>query len=69
MLEAGEYNQLAELMNRNFDLRRSMFGDAALGSTNLQMIELARSVGGMYLMLSLVLALPCHHCADPCLWF
>lgn len=26
-------------MNRNFDLRRRMFGDAALGQTNLRMIE------------------------------
>lgn len=45
-LEAGNDSMLAHLMDRNFDLRRSMFGDAALGATNLQMIDLARSVGG-----------------------
>lgn len=37
---------LADLMDRNFDLRRSIFGDNALGATNLHMIRLARSVGG-----------------------
>ncbi len=46
---------LAELMNKNFDLRRSMFGDAALGATNLQMISLARSVGGMLTINSTVM--------------
>lgn len=37
---------LAKLMDANFDLRRSMFGDAALGAVNLKMIVVARSVGG-----------------------
>ena len=45
-LEGGDTAKLAELMNSNFDLRRRMFGDAALGSVNLQMIDLARSGGG-----------------------
>ncbi|WIA36426.1 hypothetical protein OEZ86_007736 [Tetradesmus obliquus] len=36
---------LAQLMDSNFDLRRQMFGDAALGETNLAMIATARSVG------------------------
>ena len=45
-LAEGNFKALAELMNQNFDLRRSMFGDAALGATNLEMISLARSVGG-----------------------
>ncbi|WOL18664.1 hypothetical protein Cni_G27461 [Canna indica] len=40
-----KYNELAMLMNRNFDLRREMFGDDALGSLNIKMIEMARSVG------------------------
>ncbi|KAK6928408.1 GHMP kinase N-terminal domain [Dillenia turbinata] len=39
------YTKLAELMNRNFDLRRSMFGDDVLGALNIKMIEVARSVG------------------------
>ncbi|XP_031484991.1 glucuronokinase 1-like isoform X2 [Nymphaea colorata] len=40
-----DYTRLAELMNRNFDLRRSMFGDDVLGSMNISMVEVARSVG------------------------
>ncbi|CAG7911469.1 unnamed protein product [Brassica rapa] len=34
-----------ELMNRNFDLRRSMFGDECLGAMNIEMVEVARKVG------------------------
>lgn len=37
---------LATLMDRNFDLRLSMFGEAALGEANLKMISLARKLGG-----------------------
>ncbi|DBB00019.1 TPA: hypothetical protein ACH3X1_013882 [Trebouxia sp. C0004] len=44
-LVEGDMASLADLMNRNFDLRRSIFGDDALGATNLHMISLARSVG------------------------
>ncbi|KAL6005825.1 Glucuronokinase 1 [Asimina triloba] len=40
-----DYAKLAELMNHNFDLRRLMFGDDALGSMNLEMVEVARRVG------------------------
>uniref|UniRef100_A0A2N9I3N2 Uncharacterized protein n=1 Tax=Fagus sylvatica TaxID=28930 RepID=A0A2N9I3N2_FAGSY len=40
-----DYSKLAKLMNRNFDLRRSMFGDDALGALNIQMVEVARKVG------------------------
>lgn len=39
------YTELARLMNRNFDLRRQMFGDDALGAVNINMVEVARSVG------------------------
>lgn len=39
------YTELAKLMNRNFDLRRQMFGDDVLGAMNIEMIEVARSVG------------------------
>ncbi|KAL6591681.1 hypothetical protein ACP70R_049753 [Stipagrostis hirtigluma subsp. patula] len=39
------YAELARLMNRNFDLRRQMFGDDVLGSVNIKMVEVARSVG------------------------
>ena len=33
-------------MDRNFDLRRQMFGDAALGALNLRMVLAARALGG-----------------------
>ncbi|GAX82031.1 hypothetical protein CEUSTIGMA_g9459.t1 [Chlamydomonas eustigma] len=44
-LEQRNIALLAELMSRNFDLRRSMFGDEVLGEQNLDMIMLARSHG------------------------
>ncbi len=34
-----------QLMDKNFDLRRSLYGDDCLGPTNLQMIALARDLG------------------------
>ncbi|KAL6960329.1 Glucuronokinase 1 [Sarracenia purpurea var. burkii] len=40
-----DYTKFADLMNRNFDLRRTMFGDDALGAINIKMVEVARSVG------------------------
>ncbi|CAL0317305.1 unnamed protein product [Lupinus luteus] len=45
VLEQKDYSKLAELINRNFDLRRSMFGDEALGDLNIKMVEIARKVG------------------------
>jgi glucuronokinase len=44
-LEASDAPALARLMDRNFDLRRAIFGDAALGAENLRMVATARSVG------------------------
>lgn len=44
-LLAKDYAKLASLMNRNFDLRRSMFGDDALGALNIKMVEVPREVG------------------------
>ena len=44
-LEAGDSDLLGELMNQNFDLRRRIYGDAAIGAKNLEMIELGRSFG------------------------
>ncbi|XP_027357138.1 glucuronokinase 1-like isoform X2 [Abrus precatorius] len=44
-LEEKDYSKLATLMNRNFDLRRLMFGDDALGAMNIEMVEVARKVG------------------------
>ncbi|CAI9111136.1 OLC1v1011278C1 [Oldenlandia corymbosa var. corymbosa] len=40
-----DYLKLAKLMNHNFDLRRRMFGDDALGALNIEMVEVARRVG------------------------
>ncbi|KAL9323287.1 hypothetical protein ACSQ67_008144 [Phaseolus vulgaris] len=45
VLEEKDYSKFATLMNQNFDLRRSMFGDDALGDLNIKMIEVARKVG------------------------
>ncbi|XP_059642533.1 glucuronokinase 1 [Cornus florida] len=40
-----DYAKLASLMNRNFDLRRVMFGEDVLGDMNIEMVEVARRVG------------------------
>lgn len=44
-LQERDYARLAKLMDRNFDLRRKIFGDEVLGDVNIRMIETARSVG------------------------
>lgn len=44
-LENEDLQKLAVLMKRNFQLRKSMFGEAALGKESLRMIELADSAG------------------------
>lgn len=41
----GDHEALGALMNANFDLRRKLYGDECLGRRNLEMIELARSLG------------------------
>jgi len=47
MLAAGPASlpELADLMRRNFALRRRMYGDAALGRLNLEMVATAEGVG------------------------
>ena len=45
-LAQKDMTSLASFMDRNFDLRLSMFGEAALGEANMKMISIARSVGG-----------------------
>eukprot|EP00298_Acanthocystis_sp_HF-20_P011566 c19456_g1_i3.p1 GENE.c19456_g1_i3~~c19456_g1_i3.p1 ORF type:complete len:467 (-),score=206.45 c19456_g1_i3:37-1437(-) len=40
-IEQHDWKKLAELMDKNFQLRRKIFGEAALGSASLQMIKLA----------------------------
>lgn len=37
-----DYDELGQLMNRNFDLRRALFGDAVLGEHSIKLVELAR---------------------------
>ena len=44
-LMAGDMARLGELMNRNFDLRRKLFGDEALGEHNIALVEIARAAG------------------------
>ena len=44
-LEEGDHKQFGKLMNMNFDLRRKIYGDDAIGKKNLQMIEIARKLG------------------------
>ena len=43
--ENQDWETFANLMNENFNLRQELYGDKALGSSNLRMIELARSHG------------------------
>ena len=49
-MEAEDDLALGSLINRNFELRRRIFGDAALGKTNLAMIKCAWSVNGTPLL-------------------
>ena len=44
-VEGVRAEELAKLMNQNFDLRREMFGDDALGAFNVDMVMTPRSVG------------------------
>ena len=45
-LAKTDMTSLASLIDRNFNLRLSMFGEAALGEVSLKMVSMARSVGG-----------------------
>ena len=40
-----DWQKLGSLMDDNFENRRSLYGDAALGEKNLKMIEIARKHG------------------------
>jgi glucuronokinase len=44
-LRKGDARALGRLMNRNFDLRRGLYGDEALGEHNLALVDIARSAG------------------------
>lgn len=42
-LRARDHRRLGRLMDRNFDLRRKLFGDDALGEHNIALVEIARA--------------------------
>uniref|UniRef100_A0A667YPV0 Glucuronokinase with putative uridyl pyrophosphorylase n=1 Tax=Myripristis murdjan TaxID=586833 RepID=A0A667YPV0_9TELE len=44
-LEEGDWTRLAQLMDQNFELRRSVYTDDCLGPGNLKMVQLARQFG------------------------
>jgi glucuronokinase len=44
-LEQGDAKKLARLIDRNFELRRAMFGDTGAERHNLRLVELARAAG------------------------
>ena len=44
-LEAGDVATLGSLMDANFELRRGLFGDAALGARNVAMVRTAQRCG------------------------
>ena len=44
-LKQRDYGELGRLMNRNFDLRRGLFGDQALGEHTIALVEIARELG------------------------
>jgi len=44
-LESRGVEKFAQLMDRNFDLRRSIYGDEVIGERNLEMVEIARRHG------------------------
>ncbi|XP_072886112.1 glucuronokinase with putative uridyl pyrophosphorylase isoform X2 [Hemitrygon akajei] len=44
-LESRNWHELSELMNKNFELRRSIYTDACLGEGNLRMAQLGRKFG------------------------
>ncbi|XP_076061938.1 uncharacterized protein LOC143037500 isoform X2 [Oratosquilla oratoria] len=44
-IAANDWNLLANLMDANFNNRRQIYGDEALGMPNLRMIEIGRSFG------------------------
>jgi len=44
-LRRRDAQALGRLMNRNFDLRRRLFGDAVLGQHTIALVEIARTAG------------------------
>lgn len=44
-LAKGDQKALGRLMNRNFELRRALYGDDSVGNHNLELVEIARDLG------------------------
>jgi len=44
-LRTDDLPALGRLMNRNFDLRRGLYGDEGLGRSNIELVEVARQFG------------------------
>ena len=44
-LRTHDISALGRLINRNFDLRRRLYGDEGLGPANIELVELARNLG------------------------
>ena len=44
-LLSGDYERLAALIDINFDVRRSLYGDDCLGPINLELVSIARKCG------------------------
>jgi glucuronokinase len=45
-LKSKDLKGIGKLVNANFDLRRKIYGDKVVGSENIKMIEMIRSLGG-----------------------
>jgi glucuronokinase len=44
-IKTRDVDEFRKLMDQNFNLRRELYGDACVGTSNLRMIEIARSLG------------------------
>eukprot|EP00933_Yihiella_yeosuensis_P051473 TRINITY_DN49416_c0_g1_i1.p1 TRINITY_DN49416_c0_g1~~TRINITY_DN49416_c0_g1_i1.p1 ORF type:complete len:689 (-),score=118.68 TRINITY_DN49416_c0_g1_i1:103-2169(-) len=44
-IENRDHSKFADLVDQNFALRRSLYGDLALGQANLEMVEICKSCG------------------------
>ena len=42
---ASDYCKLVLLMNKNFAMRRKLYGDEVVGTKNIKVVELAKSLG------------------------
>ncbi|XP_069750899.1 glucuronokinase with putative uridyl pyrophosphorylase isoform X2 [Narcine bancroftii] len=46
-MESKNWHELSELVNKNFELRRSIYTDACLGEGNMRMVQLGRKFGSV----------------------